>query len=69
MWIRTRTGNFISRHAGKVEECGKFKEFISVLMIFLALLLATSASAEVIINSPSRRNNRQRNRNHQGLRQ
>ncbi len=53
MWTRTRTGNFISRRAGKVEKHETYKKFVSVLMIFLALILATSASAEVIINSPS----------------
>jgi hypothetical protein len=48
MWIQARADNFVSPR-----KWVNYKRYVSVLMICLALALATSASAEVTINSPS----------------
>jgi hypothetical protein len=53
MWTRTRADGFVSRRVlGKVGKWVSYKRYV-FLTIFLALALATSASAEVIINTPS----------------
>ena len=54
MWIGTGANNFVTRHV--LVPAGKwvsYKNPISLLIMLLTLALATSASAEVIINSPS----------------
>lgn len=53
MWNGTRAGDFVFRSAGETGRRERYKKYITVLMMFLALALATSANAEVIINSPS----------------
>ena len=54
MRIETGTGNFVSRRVlGQPGKWVNYKLYVSLQVMFLALALATSASAEVIINSPS----------------